>query len=81
MKKFLLLTAFAVVAFLVCQEKKERNDLFLENVEALSRTESSNYNICYSSSRVRIGYTYYDCGDCKKVYDEKGIGSASKCFK
>ena len=59
------------------------SDLALANVEALAGDESggSNYNICYSESRVKVGYTYYDCGDCpNKVYDEKGRGTYSKCF-
>lgn len=53
-----------------------------ENIEALSDSEDgdSNYSICYHESVVKKGYTYYDCGDCKKVYDEKGRGSYSKCF-
>ncbi len=39
------------------------------------------YHICYSESRVKVGYTYYDCGSCPtKVYDEKGRGNVSKCF-
>lgn len=59
---------------------------FMEvNVEALTRGESgaggTNYNICYSESVVRIGASYYDCGNClKKIYDEKGKGSYTKCF-
>lgn len=40
----------------------------------------SNYNICYSRSKVKVGYTYYDCGSCKKVYDEQALGAYSKCF-
>jgi hypothetical protein len=35
--------------------------------------------VCYWESKVRTGYTYYDCGSCKKVYDEEGRGKASKC--
>ena len=62
-------------------KESERDDLFLANVEALSQGESLNYNICYSSSKVVVGYTYYDCGSCEKVYDEKGKGKYSKCFK
>jgi len=56
--------------------------LNMTNVEALAQGENGggNYNLCYSESRVRRGYTYYDCGECKKVYDEQGRGSVSKCF-
>ena len=55
-----------------------------ENVEALADDGDTfipdlNYSICYSESKVLIGYTYYDCGTCKKVYDEKGKGRYSKC--
>lgn len=42
---------------------------------------SLHYIICYSESKVVTGYTYYDCNSCKKVYDEKGKGGKSKCFK
>lgn len=39
----------------------------MDNIEALAEEETgSNYVICYSESRVRKGYTYYDCGTCKK---------------
>ena len=52
-----------------------------ENIEALTAGESGrNYNICYSESKVVKGYTYYDCGNCQKVYDEKGKDNYSKCF-
>ena len=57
--------------------------LNMANVEALADGESSgnNYNLCYSESKVRTGYTYYACGDCpNKVYDEQGKGTVSKCF-
>ena len=58
--------------------------LFEANVKALMESETQpgkNYNLCYSESVVRLGYTYYDCGKCEKVYDEKGKGAMSKCFK
>ena len=35
---------------------------------------------CYSESKVSTGYTYIQCGDCKKVYDEKGKGSTGNCY-
>jgi hypothetical protein len=38
------------------------------------------YKICYFNSKVRTGFTYYDCGSCTKVYDEQGKGSYSKCW-
>lgn len=54
----------------------------MDNIEALAEEETgSNYVICYSESRVRKGYTYYDYGTCKKIYDERGKGAYSKCFK
>jgi len=53
-----------------------------ENIEALTEGESgNNYVICYYESRVVKGYTYYDCGTCSQVYDEKGRGTYSKCFR
>ena len=59
----------------------ENSDMMMANVEALSDGESGqNYNICYFNSKVAIGYTYYDCGKCEKVYDERGRGQYSKCF-
>lgn len=53
------------------------------NMEALADDDEGgkNYRICYHESVVKTGYTYYDCGTCSKVYDEKGKGSYSKCFK
>lgn len=79
---------FAVGTFAVLINYKtsgKRTDLaklmLNENVEALTAGESGgNYNICYSESKVVKGYTYYDCGNCQKVYDEKGKGNYSKCF-
>lgn len=81
----LSITAFAIVSgyagmkmyhSLPCDDV----DLLMQNVEALSDPEPNNYNICYSESKVAKGYTYYDCGSCEKVYDEKGKGTYSKCF-
>lgn len=31
-------------------------------------------------STVQVGRTYYDCGSCEKVQDEKGKGSYTKCY-
>ena len=57
------------------------DDLLLANAEALADGEGeSNYNLCYYESVVRKGRTYYDCGSCVKVYDERGKGHVSKCF-
>ena len=57
------------------------SDLLLANAEALaSDDESSSYRLCYWESRVKKGYSYYDCGSCEKVYDERGKGNISKCF-
>lgn len=89
MKRKMLLATILIVASLCVvsysSQKNQENDskVFLENVEALTeRAEEGGSDgiICYYSSKVSIGYTYYDCGTCKKVYDEKGKGSYSKCF-
>ena len=62
-------------------QKNVSKDLLLQNVEALSESENlEKYHICYYESVVKKGRTYYDCGSCKKVYDEKGKGTYSKCF-
>lgn len=65
------------------EKNSVENNLMLANVEALASgdVDSDNYIICYSESKVVTGYTYYDCNSCKKVYDEKGKGGKSKCFK
>lgn len=80
-------TVFAIVALAafnmnVIADNNELSALSLSNIEALASGESggTNYNVCYSTSKVRTGYTYYDCGSCKKVYDEQGTKSQSKCF-
>lgn len=56
--------------------------LVIKNIEALAIGEGggSNHNICYSESVVKVGASYYDCGTCQKVYNEKGKGSYTKCF-
>lgn len=90
MKKFLLGTFYsaavcgcAVLVHSLYEKEAVDNNLLLANVEALTNGDdsSSNYSICYHKSKVKLGYTYYDCGSCTKVYDEQGKGSASKCFK
>lgn len=81
MKKIFLFAVLITAALTMYDKESEKDDLFMMNVEALSQGESSNYNICYSQSVVAVGYTYYDCGSCEKVYDERGKGKISKCFK
>lgn len=55
-----------------------------ENIEALSQAGDglpmNSPATCYSESKVSTGYTYIQCGDCKKVYDEKGKGSTGNCY-
>lgn len=73
-----------VAAFVFGAQRLSSKDSFLfnMNVEALADSESGNgYVICYHQSKVRIGHTYYDCGTCAKIYDEKGYGLYTKCFK
>jgi hypothetical protein len=47
--------------------------------ESLEPGDTS-YNICFYQSKVRTGYTYYDCGSCSRIYDEQGKGTYSKCW-
>lgn len=75
-----LLAAAVSASVYVNNGRNPMDDLFSANVEALARNEGGNYKICYYESVVRVGYTYYDCGTCEKIYDEKGRGSISKCF-
>ena len=79
---------FVLVATLVCTvfqmncKTSSEFTYLLENVEALAGNDQSgsNYPVCYHKSKVKTGYTYYDCGSCEKVYDEKAKGAESKCF-
>ena len=72
--------AAASVAVMVNAGKPD--SFFEANVEAWADDESAaGYVICYSESVVKVGYTYYDCGTCEKVYDEKGRGNYTKCFR
>ena len=88
-KKFFLLPCIAAVAIATFVGAKtfksnaeESNDLLMANVEAMSQEEGSgNYIICYHESKVRKGWTYYKCGSCSQIYDEKGKGTYSKCFR
>lgn len=84
-----LTTGVATIAATVCitvssvNNTSEMSDLMTKNLEALSQGEGGsvgNYNLCYSKSKVKQGATYYDCGSCKKVYDEEARGTVSKCF-
>lgn len=86
-KTFLILLTVAVCVVataVVFIPKSDAEKLMEANVKALAEgihTGSSSYNICYYESRVKVGYTYYDCMNCKvKVYDEQGRGRYSKCF-
>lgn len=80
-------TCLVVLSTIGVQITKDNNNnigLGFENIEALASDAEgggSNYHICYYESVVKKGYTYYDCGSCEKVYDEKGKGQYSKCFK
>lgn len=84
--KATFVAALAVFAGYNVYQKQDSNilsDLTLANVEAIASNESSgtNYNLCYSQSKVVKGRTYYDCGNCtKKIYDERGKGTYTKCF-
>ncbi len=90
MKKKLMMSvsALAVVALTAVVSQKTLGtqtamaDLMLsENIEALTAGEDGGSGwVCYPQSRVQVGYTYYDCRSCKKVYDERGKGNPSKCF-
>lgn len=64
------------------RDKESIMNIVFANIEALASSSEGgdNYKLCYSTSRVKKGYTYYDCGSCQKVYDEKGTGTVSKCF-
>lgn len=81
-----LLTILAGITFTVAQSygmQNQENDILFANIEALSNDGedgTKGYSICYYGSKVVVGYTYYDCVTCKKVYDEKGRGHYSKCF-
>ena len=80
------LLVMAVLTFVyVKNDANKNNEIFNANVEALADEEEGSttidtYAICYHESRVRVGYTYYDCVTCEKIYDEKGKGDYSKCF-
>lgn len=88
-KVFKMLPCIAAVGIAVFIGKKyydshvsEANGLLMQNVAALSSGEAAQrYNLCYFESKVVKGRTYYDCVNCQtKVYDEKGVGTVSKCF-
>ena len=82
----LLIGAGAVTNYLRAQQPEQHmSDLTLANIEAMAYIDTElggqSYVICYSESRVKKGYTYYDCAKCpEKIYDEQGKGLYSKCF-
>ncbi|WP_099292644.1 MULTISPECIES: NVEALA domain-containing protein [unclassified Butyricimonas] len=87
MKKIIITILTLNAAIIVCiginfNISKHATNLALKNIEALASGEgsSSSYNICYYSSVVKVGYTYYDCGSCTQVQNEKGKGNYTKCF-
>lgn len=59
----------------------KENTLLMNNIEVLASPEGSGNTVdCYSESKVVVGRTYYDCGSCEKVRDEKGLGSKRTCI-
>ncbi|SUE34589.1 Uncharacterised protein [Rikenella microfusus] len=86
----LLIGTGAMTSYIKAQQPKTaQEELTLANLEAMALMNSAldvdgggqSYVICYSESRVKKGYTYYDCGKCpEKIYDEQGKGRYSKCF-
>lgn len=81
---FSIVTLATIGTKIASSENISSLGLMFSNMEALaSDTEGggSNYNICYFESKVVKSRTYYDCNDCKtKIYDEKGVGTYTKCF-
>lgn len=77
-----LVLALVTTVFQLNRRTSYKFNCLMENVEALADNDQSGsrYRICYNRSRVKTGYTYYDCGTCQKVYDEKGKDSESKFF-
>ncbi|MDR1056247.1 MAG: hypothetical protein LBL90_10630 [Prevotellaceae bacterium] len=49
---------------------------FTTNVNALV---DGNTVDCYSSSSEKKGATYYDCGQCTRQFNSKGVGSTRTC--
>lgn len=80
----MLVLIYASVRLSMARVDRHESNLTLENVEALTNdNENENnrkYHLCYYESKVKVGYTYYDCGSCSKVYNEKGKGAITKCF-
>ena len=78
----IVVASAVVISVMTFNPQQSESDLLLnENIEALTEGEEpANYNICYYESKVQKGYSYYDCGSCRKVYDERGKGTYSKCF-
>ncbi len=86
-KKFFAILIVAVGAMFAgyniyqSQRTVAMSDLALANVEALASGEGDGGNsvTCYSSSQSKSGATYYDCGNCSKQFNSKGVGSSSTC--
>ena len=86
----LLIGTGAMTSYIKAQQPTTaQEELTLANLEAMAFIDpdldvdggGQSYVICYSESRVKIGYTYYDCAKCPtKTYDEQGKGRYSKCF-
>ncbi|HTO15417.1 MAG TPA: hypothetical protein VLZ83_06585 [Edaphocola sp.] len=78
------LFALAMVFNMNVLQSNSAGDVSLESITVMAQAggeSGGGYNICYYESRVRTGYTYYNCSTCNtKIYDEKGKGSYSKCF-
>ncbi|MBE6288330.1 MAG: hypothetical protein E7099_09145 [Mediterranea massiliensis] len=61
--------------------ENQLSETAMMNVEALANDEVSGNTVdCYSSSSAKKGSTYYDCGNCQKQYNAKGIGGQRQCI-
>ena len=80
-----VLTMVAVLTFVYVKDNaNNNNEIFNANVDALADEEDfapDGSTICYYESKVKVGHTYYDCQTCTKIYNEKGKGTYTKCFK
>lgn len=74
-----LIITLAITLTVIIANQSYASELVKMNIEAITNEETPNGTICYYESEVRVGYTYYDCQTCMKVYDEKGRKHASKC--
>lgn len=86
-KKVIIIAAIAICTFLgyfqvqKVQSKASLTDIELMNIEALAYGSETTGNTvdCYSESAHKRGATYYDCGDCSKQFNQKGVGSQRTC--